>query len=130
MKRLMIPAIILVAAVIIWLIQSNYEENRISGTTIENFLELDAADINRIIIVSQGDTLKFFKEDPIWLMENDPTPKRADMMVMNNVIGAAISLTVGNVISENPEQQSLFSVDSSGGVLVGLYNKDELLNSV
>ncbi|MCP4704603.1 MAG: DUF4340 domain-containing protein [candidate division Zixibacteria bacterium] len=130
MKRLMIPAIILVAAVIIWLIQSNYEEKRISGTTIENFLELDAADINRIIIVSQGDTLKFFNEDPIWLMENDPTPKRADMMVMNNVIGAAISLTVGNVISDNPEQQNLFSVDSSGGVLVGLYNNDELLNSV
>lgn len=130
MKRLMIPAIILVAAVIIWLVQSSYEEKRISGAIIENFLELNAAEINRIIIVTPGDTLKFFREDPVWLLENDPLPKRADMMVMNNVIRAAVSITVGNVISENPEQQSLFKVDSVSGVLVGFYNDDKLLNSI
>lgn len=130
MKRLMIPAIILVAAFVIWLFQSNYEENRISGTTIENFLELDAADINRIVIVIPGDTLKLFKEDPLWFIESGPAPKRADMMVINNVVNAAVSLAVGNVISENPEQQSLFQVDSTGGILVGFYNRDQFLNSV
>lgn len=130
MKRLMIPAIVLVAAVIIWLVQSSYEEKRISGTTIENFLELDAADINRIVIVVPGDTLKLFKEDPVWFLENDPTPKKADLMIMNNVISAAVSITAGNVISENPEQQNLFNVDSTSGVLVGFYNGNDLLNSI
>ncbi len=130
MKRLMIPAIILVAAVVIWLVQSNYEKKRIAGTTINNFLELDAADINRIVIVLPGDTLKLYKDDPVWLLENGPTPRMADMMVMNNVIGAATSITVGNVVSENREQQTIFQVDSTNGVLVGFYNDSTLLNSV
>jgi len=130
MKRLMIPAIILVAAVVIWLVQSSYEEKRIAGTTINNFLELDAADINRIVIVLPGDTLKLYKDDPVWLLDNGPKPKMADMMVMNNVIGAATSITVGNVVSENREQQTIFQVDSTNGVLVGFYNDSTLLNSV
>lgn len=130
MKRLLIPVGILVAAVCIWLFQSSYEKKRISGTTIENFLELDAAEINRIVIISAGDTLKFFQQNQVWMLDNDPEPRRADMIVLKNVIGAAVSITVGNIISENPEQQNLFDVDSTGGVLVGLYNGDELLNSV
>jgi len=130
MKRLMIPAVILIAAVIIWLVQSSYEEKRISGTTIENFLELDAAEINHIVIVLSNDTLRFFKEGPGWFLESGSTSRKADMMVMNNVIRSAVSITVGNVISENPGQQSLFKVDSAGGVLVGFYNDNKLLNSV
>lgn len=130
MKRLMIPAIILAAAIIIWLFQSNYEEKRIAGTIIENFLELDAAEINRIVIVLPGDTLKLYKKEPIWLLENSTGAKQADMMIMNNVIGAATSITIGNVVSENPDQQILFEVDSTMGVLVGFYDGDQLLNSV
>ncbi len=130
MKRLMIPAIILVAAVIIWFFQSSYEEKRIAGTTINNFLELDAADINRIVIVIPGDTIKLYKDDPVWLLENSPAPKRADMMIINNVIGAATSITVGNVVSENREQQAIFQLDSTNGILAGFYNDNTLLNSV
>jgi len=129
MKRLAIPIAILVVILIIWLVQSKMETNRITGKVIENFLELDANDINKIVIMNNDDTLTFSKEQDNWFLL-DSLPRRADSMAIGNMVTTAAEIRVGNVISQNIERQGDFMVDEIMGNLVRFYRDDILLNEV
>ncbi|MBN2226666.1 MAG: DUF4340 domain-containing protein [candidate division Zixibacteria bacterium] len=129
MKRLAIPAIILAAVVVIWIIQSGHEERQTSGRTVENFLGLDAHQIDRIEIYSPADTFHFYVDDGVWYLD-DSIPRRTDTLVIANILTTAATITVGDVISENPDRQAEFNVDNLTGTLVNFYGDGELLNSI
>jgi hypothetical protein len=129
MKRLAIPVAILVVILIIWLVQSKMETRRITGKVIENFLELDADDINKIVIINNDDTLTFRNEQDNWFLL-DSLPRRADSMAVSNMVTSAAEIRVGNVISQNIERQGDFMVDKIMGNLVRFYRDDILLNEV
>jgi hypothetical protein len=129
MKRLAIPLVILVVILIAWIVQSNLEKRRISGRIIDNFLELNVNDINKIVIRTKSDTVAFKKDGGHWYVR-DSVPRLADSNSIKNVITTATELKVGNVISQNPERQPDFMVDTLLGNIVSFYNDDKLLSSV
>jgi hypothetical protein len=129
MKRLIIPVIILIVFVLIWVIQSSYEKKRISGEMIENFLELNQENVNKIVIHTAADTVTIIKENDNWFLQGQK-PQKADNMVMNNVLTAAETITVGQVYSENPALQGSFQVDTLSGTRVEFYDSDRLLSSI
>jgi hypothetical protein len=129
MKRLAIPAAILLLILIVWLVQRKIEANRIKGRLIENFLELKPDEINKIYLATPNDTLTFQKDKGVWYMQLQ-TPRRADADAVNNMISSAANMKVGNVISQNVERQKDFRVDSAYGNLVRFYRDDELLNEI
>ena len=129
MKRLIIPAIVLIVAVLIWVLQSSYEKKRISGETVENFLELNQENVNKMAVYSGADSLIFIKENNNWFLQGEK-PQLADGMVMNNVLDAAQSLTVGKVFSENPSLQFSFQVDTVNGTRVEFYDGEQMQSSI
>lgn len=129
MKRLAVPLILLTVIVLAWLIQSSLEKKSIRGKTIENFLELNANDIDKIVINTKRDTLCFLLDAGRWFLE-DSLPRRADSMAIGNMIATATDMKVGSVISQNPERQVDFMVDTLSGNLVQFYRDDRLLSSI
>ena len=129
MKRLAIPVLILAVVVVIWVIQSGHEERQISGRTVENFLGLDAHQIDRIEIFSPADTFHFYVDGGEWYLD-DSSPRKTDTLVIANILTTAATIKVGEVVSENPDRRTDFNVDDQSGTLVNFYNEGELLNSM
>lgn len=129
MKRLLIPGLILIAIAAIWLFQSKMETKRTSPRSIENFLKLDQEEINRITVKTAADFAAFSLKNGRWYID-DAHPKLADSAAVENMITSSINLKVGNVISENPERQRDFMVDSITGNFIQFYNGDKLLSSI
>jgi len=129
MKRLIIPAGILIVICAIWFVQSKIESRRTSAKTIEGFLKLDAKEVNKIAVKTTNDSLNFVIRDGRWYLDGDK-PKLADSSAVNNMVNSSAGMKVGNVISENPERQRDFLVDSINGNFVQFFNGDQLLNSI
>nr|MBN2277024.1 DUF4340 domain-containing protein [candidate division Zixibacteria bacterium] len=129
MKRLLIPLIVLIIILIAWLVQNRMENRQMAGRTVENFLNLSAPDVNRIVIEKPDDTLEFTRDQAYWYL-HDSLPRRADSMAMKNIINNGAGIVVGDVISENPERQTEFQVDTASGILIRFYHDDNLLASV
>ena len=129
MKRLTIPIAILVVILIIWLVQSKIETRQITGRIIENFLNLNADQITKIVTINGVDTLTFQKDQGRWYLL-DPLPRRTDSMAVLNMLSSAAGIRVGKVISENVDRQGDFMVDKIGGNLVLFYRDDSLLSEV
>jgi len=129
MKRLAIPAAILAIVLIVWVIQSGHEARQTEGRTVDNFLGLDPHVIDKIEIYAPSDTFHFFVDGGVWYLD-DSMPRKTDSMVIANILTTAATVKVGDVISENPDKQTEFSVDDLSGTLVNFYSENELLNSV
>ncbi|UCD16270.1 MAG: DUF4340 domain-containing protein [Candidatus Zixiibacteriota bacterium] len=129
MKRLAIPAVILLIVVAAWLIQRSHEARQTAGRTVENFLGIDPAQIDKVEIFAPSDTFCLFLEGGRWYLDN-ATPRKADSLVVANVLTTASTLRVGDIISENPEKQTEFQVDDASGILVNFYGDQKLLNAV
>ncbi|MFH2036659.1 MAG: DUF4340 domain-containing protein [Candidatus Zixiibacteriota bacterium] len=129
MKRLTISILILVAILAIWIIQSNWEKNRISVKVTENFLNLDSEQIDKVAIYSQSDTIVVFNNNGYWFVE-DTIPRKADNQVIGNMIDKSSEITVESIISQNPDRQAEFEVDSTGGIFVEFWGGEKLLGSV
>jgi hypothetical protein len=129
MKRILIPAVVLVVILAIWIVQSKIEENRIRGKTIENFMKLERGKVNKITIKTASEKLSFFLKDGRWYVDGD-VPKLADSAAIDNMINTAANLRVGNVISENPERQRDFQVDTISGSAATFFDGDRELASI
>ena len=130
MKRLAVPAVILIVIAVVWIIQSRLEHKRITGRTVDNFLELNAEDINRIEIKSPRDTLIFGLDAGQWYLTMDTSRRRADSMSVYSIIKIAAEMKVGNIISQNPERQRDFMVDDIAGTLVQIFRDDRMLSEI
>lgn len=129
MKRLGVALAALIVIAAVWFFQSKHEEKRISGKNIHNFLGLSRDDITALKITNAFDTFNLFLNNGLWyLIEN--TPLLADSTIIENILNASCSLTVGNVVSENPDRQLDFNVDDSSGIHVYFYDGDRLLSEI
>ncbi len=129
MKRILIPAVILVVIVGIWLVQSRMESKSIAPKTVPHFLQINLSEINHIDVRTTADTLTFRLTDSKWILDGTP-PRVTDSNAVETMISAVANLKVGNVISENPERQREFLVDTTAGNFVQFYNGDKLLGSL
>jgi Domain of unknown function (DUF4340) len=129
MKRVIIPAIILIVILAIWYVQNKMESRQMSARTIDNFLGLDPAEINKVTVKTARDTLTFTMENGRWMLQGQ-MPRLTDSMAVENMISTAAGIKVGSVISENPERQKDFMVDSVSGNLIRFYSGDRLLNAI
>lgn len=129
MKRLLIPGTILVVFLLIWIIQRQVERNEMSGKTIENFLKLDPDKVDRIILQQANNRHEFELNEGRWYLR-DTRNRLADSMAVKNVLNAAAEMKVGTVISQNPERQQEFMVDSLNGNLAQFYAGERLLSQI
>jgi len=100
MKRLVIPIAILAIILVIWLIQSKFESNRMSGKTIENFLDIKADNIDKIFIKNPVDSFTFSLENGVWLMDDSLSPRKCDSLALSSIIVEAANIKAGSVISQ------------------------------
>lgn len=129
MKRLILPAGILIIILAVWFIQSKIETRRTSAKTIEGFLKLNAKEVNKVSVKTAGDSLNFILRDGRWYLDGDK-PRLADSSAVNTMVNSSAGIKVGNVISENPERQRDFLVDTINGNFIQFFNGDRLLNSI
>ncbi len=92
-----------------------------------NFVGLDSGAVNRIEIGRLGSKTEFQLAGNGWQVIIDGTSKRADNNTVNNIANLAHNLTVGDIISSNPEKQMLFEVDTLIGRTVAFYRDTQEL---
>ncbi|MEP0827455.1 MAG: DUF4340 domain-containing protein [bacterium] len=129
MRRLLIPGGILVAFLLIWIIQSKVEKSEMSGKTIENFLKLDPSQVDRIILQQSQNRYEFELNDGRWYLR-DSRNRPADSMAIKSLLTAAAEMKVGTIVSQNPERQQEFMVDSLNGNLAQFYTGERLLSQI
>jgi hypothetical protein len=100
-----------------------------SGKTIENFLKLDPSQVDRIILQQSQNRYEFELNDGRWYLR-DSRNRPADSMAVKNVLNAAAEMKVGTIISQNPERQQEFMVDSLNGNLAQFYTGERLLSQI
>ncbi len=129
MRRLAIPAAVLVILLAAWWLQSSLEKKKLAGPIKSDFLKLDCSRIDCITTAPLGENLNLVKLDGIWHLDGE-SPHRADQYAVENILSRVCTLAVGNVFSDNPARQKDFMVDNETGNLVSFYAGESLLAQV
>jgi hypothetical protein len=120
---------ILIVAVAAWKIQKYFVGKQTSEKSIDNFLGLNPDEVDKITIKTAIDNFIFTKDGDKWFLQ-ESKPRLVDSMAIDNVLSYAIALKVGTVISQNPQRQKDFMVDTVSGNFVQFYKGGRLLSSV
>jgi hypothetical protein len=120
---------ILLLFVIIYLLLAQKEKKTFSPRTVENFLGLDSASVDRIEFKKYDTRMAFQKIGQQWDIV-EPASYRADNRAIGQLVSLASRMTVGEIISSNPEKQVLFQVDSLTGTGLDFFSGERLLASV
>ncbi|NIN00028.1 MAG: DUF4340 domain-containing protein [candidate division Zixibacteria bacterium] len=127
------PIYVLIAVfllfVTIYLVLVQKEKKTFSPRTVENFLGLDSVSVNRIEFIKYDTKMVFQKIGQQWYIV-EPDSYRADNKAIGQLVSLASHLTVGEIISSNPEKQILFQVDSLTGTGLDFFSGDRQLASV
>ena len=115
--------------VIIYLVLVQKEKKTFSPRTVENFLGLDSASVNRIEFKKYDTKMVFQKIGQQWYIV-EPDSYQADNKAIGQLISLASHLTVGEIISSNPEKQILFQVDSLTGTGLDFLSGERQVASV
>lgn len=113
--------------VIGYLIMMQSEKKALSPQEKANFVGADSGQVNRITVARLGANVEFQLRDGLWQVLDNGQPRRADQNVLHNVANLAHNLTVGDIISSNPEKQMLFEVDTLVGRTVTFYRDQQEL---
>jgi hypothetical protein len=120
---------ILLLFVIIYLLLVQKEEKTFAPGMVENFLELDSAVVDRIEFKKYDTKMVFQKAGQQWYIVS-PDSFRADNKAIGQMISLASHLTVGDIISSNPEKQFFFQVDALTGTQLDFLSGDRQLASM
>jgi hypothetical protein len=115
--------------VIIYLLLVQKEEKTFAPERMENFLELDSTMVDRIEFKKYDTKMVFQKAGQQWYI-TQPDSFRADNQVIGRMLSLASHLTVGDVISSNPEKQFFFQVDSMTGTQLDFLSGEKQLASM
>lgn len=131
MKRLLIPVILLIVIGVIWLVQSHLEEKKTRGTITENFLGLNADEVDRVEIINPSEKVVLFAgDDGQWYLESTPKPRLTDQEAVKTMLENSAKINVGKIISSNPDNQAELDVSDSSGIRVNFYHQNDTLNSI
>jgi hypothetical protein len=129
MRRVLLPLIILIVLIAVYLFIQNQETESIRADKIEGFVSFNPSKVDSLVVEMPKDTLKFQRLNNNWNIVIDSVPRRADSAQVAQVVEMISSIDVGSLVSENPEKQNLYEVDSSTGRLINVYGHDENLAS-
>ena len=115
MKRstLLLAGILVVLILIAFLLLQKPGEQSSSASTGEFLARVDSLAVDKIHLQSPTFNVVLEKQGVEWYLRN-PLSFRADQSNVAQLLHQAKSLEVKNVVSGNPEKQSLFQVDSTG----------------
>lgn len=120
---------ILLIFVIVYLLLIQKEKKTFAPEKMENFLELDSAQVNRIEFQKYGTKLVFRKVKDFWYI-SQPDSFRADRNAIGQLLSSASHLEAGELISSNREKQVFFQVDSFTGTGLDFFSGEKRLASV
>ncbi len=123
MKRstVTLVVILLVLAGATYFVLRQPGETSSTGQSGERLADYDSSAIDRIDIQSGQSHTTLEKIDGVWML-TAPIRYRADSVAVASILNQGKHIELRNLVSSNPEKQSVFRVDS-GGVLVQLGEK-------
>lgn len=131
MKRsTLITLAILVLLAVCYLIMYQSEKQSLSEKEVNNFLAVDSGMVNKISIQRFGSVVEFQKIGEDWNVGDRgklyPTEKGA----IQPLADLAHTMSVGEIISSNPDKQMLFQVDTITSNRVTFYRDGNELASI
>ncbi len=117
-KSLTILVVILIALFAVYYLVSKSEKAEFRGKKIENFVGLDSSAVNQITITTRDSTVSFKKSGGEWMVEQYGKFRPVEPGVANEIVRLASDLSVGPIVSSNPDKQALYQVDSTAGRLI------------
>ena len=120
---------ILLLFVIIYFLLIQKERKTFAPVKVENFLQLDSTQVDRIEFGKFDTKLVFQKINQRWQVV-EPDSYRADNDAIGKLVSAASHLEVGEIISSNKQKQLLFQVDTLMGTRLGFFARGNQLASV
>ncbi len=129
MKRRLVPLIILILLVVVYLAVQQKESAEISSGKAENYIDIDTAAVTKVSISKLGSQTVLSKVEGKWYLLGEES-RRADPQAVASLFEALEGLTVGTVVSENPENQMKFQVDTLTGSTVRIFEEGELASAI
>ncbi len=130
MKRLIVPVVVLIVVAVVWIVVSKREKAKVAPTVTENYLNLNCDKINRVVATSPARTVELVKQDDNRWYVRDSVLRLADQRAVEQILGRACTLSVGEVFSQNPDMQKEFNVVEGRGTEVSFYDNDSLMSSI
>ncbi len=129
-RPLMILGAVAVVLLLAYFLLSRMDRSELSPYVGNNFVGLDSGMVNRITVSRLGGIVEFQRTGDGWNVVDNGTPRRAERGVIDNIANIAHDLTVGEIISSNPEKQMLFEADTLLGRTVRFYRETQELAAV
>jgi hypothetical protein len=131
MKRsTLITLAILVLLAVSYLIMYQSEKLSLSEKEVGNFLAVDSGLVNKITIQRLGTVVEFQKVGEDWSVGDRGKLYPTDKGAVQPLADLAHTMSVGEIISSNPDKQMLFQVDTITGNHVTFYRDANELASV
>ena len=129
-KPLVLLGGVAVLLILIYALMNSSEKRALTETVKTNFIGADSGVVNRIVVNRLGESVEFSKANEIWNVLDAGKQQRADQMVLAQIANIASNLTVGDIISSNPEKQMLFQVDTLMGKRVTFFRDSQELGQL
>lgn len=131
MKRsTLITLAILVLLAICYLIMYQSEKQSLSEKEVGNFLAVDSGMVNKISIQRLGTVVEFQKAGEDWNVSDRGKSYLTEKGTVQQLADLAHTMSVGEIVSSNPDKQMLFQVDTITGNRVTFYRDANELVSV
>jgi hypothetical protein len=110
-----------------YFMSSQSEKASLSPHSATNFVGLDSGLVNRITVSRLGTVVEFQRSGDGWIVIDNDIPRRTERGVVDNIANIAHNLSVGEIISSNPEKQMLFEIDTLIGRSLRFYRDTQEL---
>jgi hypothetical protein len=131
MKRsTLIVSGILVVLIAIYFIRQQTEKSALSVKEVGNFLAIDSGMVNKISIQRFGTVVEFQKIGEDWNVGDRGKLYPTEKGMVQQLADLAHTMSVGEIISSNPDKQMIFQVDTLTGNRVTFYRDANELASI
>ncbi len=129
MKRISILVGLLAALLVIFLVVKSRDKATTSADRIENFLDIDTTRVTKIELSKLGSQVALSRIGDTWYVLGEES-RKAEEGSIRQLLSSLGGLTVGAVISDNPENQMTFQVDTLMGSTVRVYQSGDLVSTL
>jgi hypothetical protein len=118
MKRstLILLGVLVLLVAVAWVVMNRPGEQSAETTAQGPLVQIDSIAVDRISIITPTETVALERRGTEWHLTS-PVAYRADQNAVTDVIHQAKLLTVKSVVSNKPEKQRIFRVDSTGTIV-------------
>lgn len=120
----------LLVLLVVYFVMRYTEKSSLSVNEVDNFLAVDSGMVNRISVQRLGTVIEFQKVGEDWNVNDRGNSYLTERGTIEQLAALAHTLTVGEIISSNPDKQMLFQVDTITGNRVTFYRDANELAAV